>query len=161
MPFISGKFYMNPAYGRALERARRTNQIWSEEIPVFTGSSPGGQGFKNDGSLSPTHRQNSDAHWVTIDGHHVLIEGTQAGQARVNNQTIRVKSRPGSKPARIIFNETSGLRPANKNPEDLHDARVAMAHTLLNAQGMRHPPQTVSDTLTPGSARAHSFGCGG
>src|ERR1700735_18156 len=33
MPFINGKFYMNPAYGRAIERARRANEIWSEELP--------------------------------------------------------------------------------------------------------------------------------
>jgi hypothetical protein len=154
MPFINGRFYMNRAYGRAIERARTANQIWSEEIPGPTGVSLREQSFGNDVSLSETHRKDSDAHWVTIDGHHVLIESTQAGPARANNRTIRAHSSPGTKPARIIFNETSGLRPANKNPEDLHDARVAMAHTLLNAKGMRHPPQTVTDKLTATSARA-------
>jgi len=29
-----------------------------------------------------------------------------------------------------------------------------MAHALLNASGMSHPPATVSDTLTSSSARA-------
>lgn len=154
MPFINGRFYMNRAYGRAIERARTANQIWSEEIPGPTGVSLREQSFGNDVSLSETHRKDSDAHWVTIDGHHVLIESTQAGPARANNRTIRAHSSPGTKPARIIFNETFGLRPANKNPEDLHDARVAMAHTLLNAKGMRHPPQTVTDKLTATSARA-------
>ena len=37
MPFINGRFYMNRAYGRAIERARTANQIWSEEIPGLLG----------------------------------------------------------------------------------------------------------------------------
>jgi hypothetical protein len=81
MPFINGRFYMNRAYGRAIERARTANQIWSEEIPGPTGVSLREQSFGNDVSLSETHRKDSDAHWVTIDGHHVLIESTQAGPA--------------------------------------------------------------------------------
>ena len=35
MPFIKGRFYMNPAYGRAIERARRASGICSEELPEF------------------------------------------------------------------------------------------------------------------------------
>ncbi len=62
--------------------------------------------------------------------------------------------KPGSRSARIVFNETSGLRPGNNNPEDLHDARVSIAHTILNAAGMRHRPRTVGDTLTTSAARA-------
>jgi len=65
-----------------------------------------------------------------------------------------VNRKPGTKPARVIFNETSGLRPGSNNPEDLHDARVSIADTLLNAAGMRHPPRTVGDTLTTSAARA-------
>jgi len=157
VPFINGKFYMNPAYGRAIERARTANQTWSGEIPGLAESSLREQDFGNDLSPSKMHRKDSDAHWVTIDGHHVLIQGNEAAPAQANNRSIHAHSRPGTKPARIIFNETSGLRPANKNPEDLHDARVAMAHTLLNAKGMRHPPQTVTDKSTATSAGAILF----
>ncbi len=42
MPFVNGRFYMNPAYGRAVEQTRGT-------------------------------QQEPNAHWVTIDGRHVLI----------------------------------------------------------------------------------------
>ena len=34
MPFINGRFYMNPAYGRALERAR------ADEEPTRIGKNP-------------------------------------------------------------------------------------------------------------------------
>jgi|SRR5690348_4418680 len=61
MPFVNGKFYMNPAHGRALERAR------SDQDP--------------------------DAHWVTIDGQHVLIHEAQPGQAQ-NNPRRRMSLSP-------------------------------------------------------------------
>jgi hypothetical protein len=54
MSFINGKFYMNPAYGRAIENARANE------------STDGGQG----------------GHWVTIDNHHVLIQETKRGGAQ-------------------------------------------------------------------------------
>ena len=57
MPFINGKFYMNPAYGRALEDARA-----SEEASRHSDSGQRGPG----------------SHWVTINGDHVLIQGTQS-----------------------------------------------------------------------------------
>jgi hypothetical protein len=51
MPFVNGKFYMNPAYGRAIENARANE------------STDGDQG----------------GHWVTIGGRHVLMDDEQAG----------------------------------------------------------------------------------
>jgi hypothetical protein len=45
MPFINGKFYMNPAYCRAIERARRANDIWSEQFPEFAESAFRGEDF--------------------------------------------------------------------------------------------------------------------
>lgn len=56
MPFIGGRFYINPAHGRALERARAAEGA----------SEHGGQ-----------HDQEPGDHWVTIDGHHVLIRESQ------------------------------------------------------------------------------------
>jgi hypothetical protein len=75
MPFINGRFYMNPAYGRAIERARRANQIWSEEIPGLGGSHLQEQVFWSDNSPRDSQQRHSGEHWITIDGHHVLIEG--------------------------------------------------------------------------------------
>ena len=132
MPFINGKFYMNPAYGRALENARANG---------------------------PTD-EDQGGHRVTIKGHHVLIEEAQGGRTQHNNpkhaghSVNRANSKPGIKASRIIFNETSGLQPANRNSVDLHDARVAMAHARSNGESMSHPPSTVSDTLTSTASRA-------
>jgi hypothetical protein len=58
MPFIGGRFYMNPAYGRAAEHARKA-------------------------SAYPTNprvdEQGSDVQWVTIDHRHVLSMRRTAG----------------------------------------------------------------------------------
>ena len=126
MPFINGRFYVNPAHGQAVESARAADANLAQQRP---------------------QQQRQDGHWVTMQGRHVLIHEPDRNRHRPNR-------RPGSKLARIVFNETSGLRPGNRNPEDLHDARVAIAHAQLNAAGMRHPPSTVSDILTSSTAQA-------
>ncbi|HXN73028.1 MAG TPA: hypothetical protein VN861_10805 [Candidatus Acidoferrales bacterium] len=66
MPFINGKFYMNPAYARAIERARRARGIWSEELPKFARAPLRGQNFSNEGTPSDGQQQGSGEHWVTI-----------------------------------------------------------------------------------------------
>ena len=60
MPFVNGRFYINPAYGRALEAARAAEAASQRH---------------------DTDPQELAAHWVTIDGRHVLIHETQAGRA--------------------------------------------------------------------------------
>jgi hypothetical protein len=60
MPFINGKFYMNLAYGRALENARANE------------STDGDQG----------------GHWVTINGRHVLIQEQKPQAAQKQQVTI-------------------------------------------------------------------------
>ena len=57
MPFINGKFYMNPAYGRAVERTRQ---------PGASAATPG----PNDHA--------AEGHWVTIDHRHVFIDETRS-----------------------------------------------------------------------------------
>jgi hypothetical protein len=47
MPYVNGKFYMNPAYGRAVE---------------------GSRGHKVALDKSGRQLSTKDAHWVTIDG---------------------------------------------------------------------------------------------
>lgn len=144
MPFINGRFYMNPAYGRAIERARTANQIWSEEIPGLTGSSLREQNFANDVSPSETHRKDSDAHWVTIDGHHVLISGTEASQSEMR-QPRNEKERYL---AIIVFNETGGLSATAENghgsAKNLHDARVAVAEIANRLRDSGHPEKVAT-----------------
>ena len=148
MPWINGRYHMNPFYGRALEKARMASEggVWPEEDPEPVERPVRDEDFWNDDPSGGT-QQDSSAHWVTIDHRHVLIPETPQNRSRANRK-------PGNKAARIVFNETSGLRLVNGNSEDLHDARVAIAHTLRNAAGMQHPPATVTDTLTPSAAQA-------
>jgi hypothetical protein len=61
MPFINGRFYMNPAYGRAVEQARAAQTTSTQHGP---------------------QPQDPNAHWVTMDGRHVLIQKMQAGRPR-------------------------------------------------------------------------------
>jgi len=71
MPFVNGKFYMNPAYGQAAERARAAHAA------------------SDHAAANP---QDQDAHWVTIGGKHVLIQEMQPGQAQHGTQKLTKKS---------------------------------------------------------------------
>ncbi|MGH9738709.1 MAG: hypothetical protein ACRD4X_08990 [Candidatus Acidiferrales bacterium] len=84
MPFIDGKFYMNPALGRAIEQARAagSGKVWPE-IPVGTRESFAGRAYN--GEIvpgSPINAEGDDNHWVTIDHQHVLIHESQHGRAQ-------------------------------------------------------------------------------
>ncbi len=56
MPFVNGRFYINPAHGRALERARLAE------------------------AERDAQQQDEAGHWVTISGNHVWIRDTPAGR---------------------------------------------------------------------------------
>lgn len=60
MPLINGRYCANPAFGRAVEAARATE----EEQPDAS---------------------NEDGHWVTIDGRHVLLHDAQAGKEHIKH----------------------------------------------------------------------------
>jgi hypothetical protein len=112
MPFLNGKFYMNPAYGRAVERARA-----SEAVSAHDDSQQQGQGD----------------HWVTIDHRHVLIQETQAGRAQHKAQLHSAQRREVIR----IYNEYSGLRPkpGATTRADLTKARENAAHVYDNVHG--------------------------
>ncbi len=88
MPWINGRFYANPLFGRALERARaaESGRVWSEQYPELgfepiadqperRSAGPANPGAASSPSQS---KQQSDAdRWVTIDGKHVLIHETE------------------------------------------------------------------------------------
>ena len=78
MPWISERFYANPLYGRALERARAADEgrVWSEEYSEMD-QRRAPNPFPNHDSASP---QSDGGHWVTIDHRHVLIHEGQNGQ---------------------------------------------------------------------------------
>jgi len=138
MPFIDGRFYMNPAYGRAVERVRAASD--QHELD----------------------HQHADAHWVTIDHRHVLIHETQSGRTPHGNESQpdphgRIQF-PSSESERrlavIVFNETGGLTPSAKSgigsAANLHDARVAAAEAANRAVKSGHANRVAPDELNTG-----------
>ena len=119
MPFINGKFYMNPGYGRAVERAR--------------GAEPA--------SRQREQEQDQDAHWVTIDGRHVLIQGAKA---RPNSRSL-----PPSGVASIYSDFFEGKKTANG--ETFHQDGYTGA--LLPRTRWRDVPLGTRVDLTNGDNR--------
>jgi hypothetical protein len=89
MPWINGRFYANPLFGRALERAREaeSGRIWSEQYPEL-GFEPMAEQTSSDAEPSQTapsqlpaktqpNQPGGSDHWVTIDGKHVLVHEPQ------------------------------------------------------------------------------------
>lgn len=112
MPFINGKHYMNPAYGRAMERARARGKLGVTPLVYYydnaereTGPSeldlgddaPENRGIIENfaGSQKPTvserHTRESQGHWVTINGRHVFVHEAQgtANQGQDNSSDKR------------------------------------------------------------------------
>jgi rare lipoprotein A len=115
MPWINDRFYANPLFGRALERARMANagQVWSEQYPELGFQSAADQNLASSkpnqaptsqtpGPSQPKQKGSIDR-WVTIDGKHVLIHETKGG----------AKGLPDSGQASIYADRFEGLRTAN------------------------------------------------
>ena len=68
MPFIKGKYYMNPQYGHGLERSLERHRA---ELA----------------SSQQSESQNSGAHWVTIEGRQVLIQEAQQEKSENSEPT--------------------------------------------------------------------------
>ena len=128
MPFIDGRYYMNPAYGRALQRARAAEAARDAEakanrqrsrslqlLPSFEDAGvPSGQpiprardadtpGVELLDSESGSPQQQEGGHWVTIDGRHVLIHEPQ----------VKSKPLPSSGQASIYADSFEGRKTAN------------------------------------------------
>jgi hypothetical protein len=141
MPFIDDKYYMNPAYGRAVQRARAAEAASEHD---------------------ESGQQQPGTHWVTIEGRHVLIHETQGGRTPHGNQSQPVShSRiqfPSSDSERrlavIVFNETGGLTPSaksgNGSAANLHDARVATAEVSKRLIEDGHANRVAPDELETG-----------
>src|SRR5579862_104876 len=141
MPDVNGKFYMNPAYGRAVE---------------------GSRGHKVALDKSARQLSTKDAHWVTIDGHHVLIQESQSDGLQQKHHQDKQKrpaiELPTSNDERrltvIVFNETGGLTPLGssekRNAADLHAARVAAAEISKRAIESGHDDRVAPDEIQTG-----------
>ena len=123
MPFINGRFYMNPAYGRSVDQARAAEAASNQ---------PGPQ------------QQDPNAHWVTMDGRHVLIHESQAERLQMREPT----SEKERYLAIVVFNETGGLSASAKtgkgSAENLYNARIAVAEVANRLRESGHPEQVAA-----------------
>jgi len=141
MPFINGRFYANPAYGRALERARRSSSggIWTEDFPE--------------------QNQGTDEHGGQTRG----ATQTPARSVRVahkshhgNDDYDAASTTPGI--ANQIYNETASLRTTAQSgggsDVDLQNARLAIAHVIHNRAAAKRKGGLASDELHSKEAAA-------
>lgn len=137
MPFLSGRFYMNPAYGHAVERARGAEAGFDQHEP---------------------DQHEPDAHWVTIDGNHVLIHETQAGRQHHAPQHRGHVVESKAQIANRIYNETSGLRPTTRSGPgsavDLHNARVYAGAVARNIDASGKPVPIAPNQLSKDEVHA-------
>lgn len=153
MPFINGRFYANPAYGEALERARgkQFRAEFGDGLARFGGDSPefgdeltryGG----GDVEVEPVALQRHDA----------------PGQHSAHQQPHEVKPESPKQNANRVYNETSGLRPTTKHGpgsvDDLHTARLYIAHVLGNREATGKAGIVAPDQLPLREAHAiHTY----
>jgi hypothetical protein len=107
MPFINGSYYMNPAYGRAVERAR------ADEVPPANQKEQRGPEGQN-----------------RTMGYHPASSHKFSSPQNINQQAQTVKTNK-------IYNEFSGLRPKKgmTTSADLDRARISAAHVYHNVNG--------------------------
>src|SRR5208282_5013185 len=126
MPFINGRFYMNPAYGRAVEHARSTRVESDHEV---------------------SQRQ-PDAHWVTIDGRHALISETPTGKAQENQQDQKQQSQPQPKAKRFSGDATYYDLPGAKTASGQRFDPNKMAAAMTADKAKLGQTVTVTYTYT-------------
>lgn len=107
MPFINGKFYANPAYGEALERAKGLDsQYAGSEKQTVAASNRGKHGKQ-----------------TATQGHEKpKVENEAAIGNRVYNETGGLRPKAGAKPG------------GPGSAGDLHNARVAMSDVIENRE---------------------------
>ncbi len=140
MPVINGKHYMNPQYGKALERDRIADEehrrLHGEPEPSWLDHLLGFAEKPSTKQVEATQQKRSEL---------------QAQSQRVTDETI----------GNTIYNETSGLRPTSHTGkgslQDLHEARVGTGTVskTLDSNGQKlGKPLTASTQLTTQEANA-------
>lgn len=134
MPFINGRFYANPAYGEALERARSAES-----------------GAKFGDGLARYGGENLDVE--PIAQHHAIQNHHPA-----HNQPHAAAPKSPSQIANSVYNETSGLRSVTErgpgSAEDLHTARVYISHVIQNRDAAGTDKLVAPTTLRPAELHA-------
>ena len=143
MPFLNGRFYMNPIFGAALERARRANagREWSEESPEAAGQ-----------VTSASRTQRRPAHATKASG--AKHKGHAGDDYDPGTTTEGI--------ANQIYNETAGLRTtAHQGPGsdlDLQEARRAIGHVIHNRAAVKKEGGLASPELNPKEVSAIGAG---
>ena len=131
MPFVNGRFYANPAYGLALERARSLesgHERQGDEVAAKP-SSVAGRG--NQQSTSEHAKQDKD-------------KQTSIGN-RVYNETGGLRPKADAKPG----------EPGSA--EDLHDARVAIADVIQNREKAGNHRGVATDKIHKGASASPQY----
>jgi hypothetical protein len=154
MPTINGRYYMNPQYGAALERARAADEgsirvngmpqpSWLDRLLGFAPHEELEHNYnrtRNDADNSPLR---------------LLSAGKKAGAQK--SQPNSHESRPPADNTTVgnsVYNETSGLRPTAPSgagsAHDLSDARAGLAGVIKNrdAKGTAVGKGTAPGRLT-------------
>lgn len=131
MPLINGRFYANPAYGRALERARNLEAGRDEEPEEISAryvsvSTHGGQR-----SAAQHAKQGKESQ-------------TSIGN-RVYNETGGLRAKPGAKPG------------APGSAEDLHNGRVAIANVAGNREKAGIAGGIAPDKVSPSGQKTPQY----
>lgn len=151
MPFVNGKYYMNPAYGRGVENARESKSV-------------------------EDHDDDLASHWVTIEGRHVLIHEPIGPQEQSRQRewvvvpTFEKEQKLGDnyKAQRVHYSAVI-MRPdgyvSNPRPQD-GDHQVQLTEQLTNASKKSdlhicHPcigdmPNSLTDTMSVTAGKPHS-----
>lgn len=143
MPLINERYYMNPQYGAALERARLNdperefrNEFLGPHTPHETDPVPGYDARQREpGIRLLADQQPNSANQRQHLSQHPAPQQTHPAQK--SPQTTQEPETPVQN-ANRVYNETSDLRPITKHgpgsAQDLHDARLYIAHVLENRE---------------------------
>lgn len=134
MPFINGKFYMNPAYDRAVEDAR------DAEAPS-----------QSDDSIKRA-QPDGDGHWVTINHHHVLIDADRGQTAS------RPRERMSLSPRGLDFIKRHERFRGQPYPDITGRHTIGYGHLIKPGEnfGRQITPQQASDLLRQDVRRAEN-----
>lgn len=148
MPFINGRYYANPIFGEAVERARngKSGDEFNDEVSrqgAYSGS-------EFDESL-PSDNADDDAGEPEFQLESIE-RPSRARQHPAHRQGHQI-AKSAHQVANSIYNETSGLRPVTKrgpgSADELHDARTHIGRIAHFGKAT-----VASDVLSPPEARA-------
>ena len=133
MPFISGRFYMNPAFGRSIERSRAAD------------------------ANRPEPRAQDQDRWVTLAGRHVLIQTSEHGPSTTRRDHAQHSAATHPKPLKSTTLPSSGVASIYS---DAFDRKRLQTGKYLIRTGTRQLFSRVLDGTQCGLARGSSLHTG-